>query len=636
MSICKEVIYKDDYVYVTFDEPLKNVCGITDYTEKVEGECVDLSFKREIRWSYDGSEFSAWREYADVDFNTIRGDLVYLEVRYIRQGYNINDTLEFYSVSFNYKECESGDTKSTPKCNASVCSPQPIVQDKKSEYNPYDVGNTLNVQNQLTKLVNDLNGHCVKYYKIDPDLNSKDDVLHEYSLYKVDKVEELKIIVDNSTLPNNEPAYDFDGINMPSKPLQFQIARSEFEKVFGQDARPQQEDYFYFPLLNMWYDVHGAYFNESYMGHGTWYECYAFKKMEKTSHDISEEDDEFFQESTTSMEKQVGEQKNDDMKQVANEDQLTVRSTGKDIISIDLDAKLDVLSNELYCNYTVVSKNQYSFSKVSKNTSGVLYDLGVNLPNTENYSFITWFKLKDTLTTTEYNIVKVERKDIETSLALFTTSNPHGLSTNDFIRVADTGVYDGYHQIDVVSDTTFTIGKPYTKSLGGAVAKLKVEQMQPLLNGYDVANKSGIAFAVTNSAFIVLINGMFYSFDVKISTNTWYSHILNLGNTFNQLSLYLYEFSERFTIPSDPKSAEGLKLAFEDTISVASQYINAERNFSFDGGNYETTNIKIFDKLVEPEVQQNMLTSYLETDAQHALLVDMAKEPLALSRVQVK
>lgn len=268
-----------EVLIVSFDAAYLDVKSIDSYTDIVVGATANRFFTNEFRWSDDAITYSAWSALIGTGAtsfsgipNTI-GDDVWIELRYTRGGTGTGD-LSISDVTINITSNATESVAEIP--NGTACG-QPNfcagvrVKCDTNLWNPYsDAAKAACLQEQLACAISDLFGHCVKYFKVDPQARSKDVILKEYSLYNVTDIKEIKIVVPDNEFPDN--AVNYGPLDMDFEPdFEIHITKEVFETVFGQNRRPQERDYLYFPLTDRMYEVNSAYLFKDFMQEETFY-----------------------------------------------------------------------------------------------------------------------------------------------------------------------------------------------------------------------------------------------------------------------------------------------------------------------------------------------------------------------------
>ena len=110
---------------------------------------------------------------------------------------------------------------------------------------------------QLSDVTTKIFGHCVRYYRVEPDKESDDVILREYSIFNRNKVRDVQVLVPDNDFPANDFQFDpFDGMGFEG--FEIHVTRREFEKAFGAKSRPRERDSIYFPINQRMYTVNSV------------------------------------------------------------------------------------------------------------------------------------------------------------------------------------------------------------------------------------------------------------------------------------------------------------------------------------------------------------------------------------------
>jgi len=102
--------------------------------------------------------------------------------------------------------------------------------------------------------------------------------------------------------------------------------------------------------------------------------------------------------------------------------------------------------------------------------------------------------------------------------------------------------------------------------------------------------------------------------DDLINDNQWYGIVVNIGNTWKQYNVYVWEQH-----PTDPDSK--LRIKFYETMSFIPEYTKVDK-YTLDKSPSYVTNIRLFKTTIEEEKQSKELLSYFTKDADQALILD--------------
>lgn len=133
------------------------------------------------------------------------------------------------------------------------------IQNNKNMFNPYaNLDCALTLQQQLSENIAAIFGIPIYYFKVNPDMNSKDVTFKEYTLMHVDSVKQIKIVVKDGQMPSSKPDFSDFGLDWEDD-WEVEITKGMFATAFGKDAKPMEHDLVYIPMMKRMWEVNNAY-----------------------------------------------------------------------------------------------------------------------------------------------------------------------------------------------------------------------------------------------------------------------------------------------------------------------------------------------------------------------------------------
>lgn len=154
-----------------------------------------------------------------------------------------------------------------------------------STYNPYaNTDGAIALNQQLAESVSQLTGIPCYYIKLNPDVNSKDMTFKEYTLFGVEAIKQLKIIIADNQMPSSKPEFNDWGIDFQTD-WETEITKGSFATAFGPTAQPMEGDLIYIPMMKRMWMVNGAYEEkkDAFMWIATTFKLALVKYQEKDS-----------------------------------------------------------------------------------------------------------------------------------------------------------------------------------------------------------------------------------------------------------------------------------------------------------------------------------------------------------------
>jgi len=118
-----------------------------------------------------------------------------------------------------------------------------------------------------------------------------------------------------------------------------------------------------------------------------------------------------------------------------------------------------------------------------------------------------------------------------------------------------------------------------------------------------------------------------------LGSHEWYGLVINMSNTFRELSVYIYYLDESNNVNRPQDSNNNLELQFSETRSITQAYVwDIDKPYQLRGGKVKLTNIRLWKKTVEEEQHHNILNQSLVRDAHLAKIIDNAIPSLSYQR----
>lgn len=636
----------DETIIIKLSEPYQNVDMVMGYVDDVEGEDNYNKFDKFFRWSQDNSYFSEWLPLTNLNLQNqiIKNDKPFwIEYKYVVTDIQTGVTLVFKSISLEILSSQ-GIVTDVKQVSVDCCEPGQIPSgcanliltdgcDPDNLFNPYgSLNNTLGMFNQLTNVVNDIFGHCVKYYKVGSDDRSRDVILHEYSLYNVISVKDIKVLVPDNAFPTNE--FQFDQFGMGIEGFEIHITRQEFQTAFGARTRPEERDYIYFPIVDRMYEVNSIALADPVVYKDVYYKVTLRKWQERANVTTPPEIEQELDTLTLSVDELFDTEKNEEILKVTKPQQYKTIGTGaNDYVRSELSTQLSISDNKINNNWVIVSKNYYELDKLIYNELAVKYRQRAKITYPEDRSFTFWVQPSFGAERAYSAITSIVNVGGKVGIVL---NKEMPWVPGDMINVTGTNTFNGYHRLlQIDTGNVYVLNHPYINSVANnPQARSLVKSF--LLYGYGQQSVTGLSIELTKNWIIISVNNVDYIFvhGVNLDNTKWYSIVVNLSNQFNTLSYYLYELNKQqtYTMPQNETSA--LTLLNKQIENLSSQVtINPLDNWSLVAGPIRLTNIRVFTRIIPEDEHNIVLNQYVVHDTQWAELVDNAIPEIHLLRI---
>jgi len=636
-----------DAIVIKLVSPYECLTQINGYEDETIGEDTQNYFCRYFRWSTDNKNFSEFMPLTDIALQNLvlnPANDFWIEYKYEACELDTGHELEFVSIGLE-AETEAGIVEQVVQ---TVCCEDPwdnngvpnlTVCDNCGDnlFNPYDLGPANNMYNQLGNLVNDIFGHCVKYYKVDPKIRTEDTILGEYTLHSVTAVEEIKIMVPDNEFPTEEIQFNaVDGMGFEG--FEVHMMYQPFHEAFGARTMPKERDYVYIPRIDKMFQVNSVSLADEYNNQYTYWRVKLTKWEDRENvswaDSLSVEEQEL-KDLVVSVDDVFGETKQDEYEQVTKPQQYkTIGTEANDFVRSDLNVDLLITDYNLNNNWTIVSKHYYDLSQVDNTTLAVKYRLPNKIETSDNRAFTFWFKWVPEVT----DGPKIKLKTItdivdNTGYAQITTSQKHRYDVGDTIDLTGTGMYDGLRRVkEIIDINNFTINETFDTAVVLTSPRSLFKEIAIPIYGYNQeGGNDGMYFKIMNGNIVVKINDTTYLYDIsneldKFDTDKWYSVVYSLNNEFNQLALYLYELDKPLQNTRPQAQDTTLELKFSEVKTISAPItIDSNDSWMLLGGPVYLTNFRIFETAIDEEQHSAVLNQFVVRDTQMALLVDNAQ-----------
>ena len=629
-----------DAILISISEPYLNVVEVIGFEDEVKGETTGCHYDKYFRWGIDGVTYSDWAPLTDVNLKALLIDPAlpfWIQYKYVQTG---DCTLEFISIALELVT-DGGIIQMLPQiacCDNQLMTgcQNLVINCCESNWNPYDLSRAQQQYELMSNVVSNLFGMCVKYFKTEADQRSRDVILKEYSLFDVIDVAEVKLLVPDNELPTRD--IQFNPLMM-DWPVEFEvhIVRAAFEAIFGVGSKPQMHDYLYFEqYLNRMYEVNAVAEPDDFMYTNAYWRVSLVQYQDRTAvmypdKNIEEEKDNLI----TNVEEAFGEEAENEFKDVRKPNQYnTIGTQADDYVRRILDKRLIIREEKVYNAWTIVAKYHYALDSMDKGDETVEYRYKDGWDETDDRTFTNWIR-PQYLTPIGSNVLITTITNIGGKTS-FTFGAPHSYKIGQWVKVEGTTSYNGIHKIIAVGTTSITIDESFTTNTFAGTPRVRLEKNVTYLV-YEGDSQRYFGLTYTPNWYIIEINGTYYKYDLgaqglSLNKDNWYAVCINASNSFDQLSLFIYETVEQTGL-IDPNITADLELVFSETKNYPNTSVPDDHAWKLLASDTDLTNIRIFKKPIEEEQQNVVLSQYVVNDTHLTLLVDNASPQLRLPRV---
>ena len=529
-------------------------------------------FTYQYRWSNNGEEYA---EFKPLNKNALPGDLfalsfdgtldLYLDVRCEVDRLSSAHSITIIDVTFTVLDID-GEIVACPQYCIDCADPYAYsgcanikveCEDSLNKFQPYELGKSDKLYNQIVEITSDIFGHAVRYHRTEPKDRSRDVIFMEYSLFSVAASGDLKVSVPNNEFPTDAMQYDMFGMGFED--FEIHVTDYQFEKTFGIGHRPRVKDYLFFPKNNKMYEIKSVALADEFNINHTYWRVMLGKYQERSAIEKSPIIEAELQNLVVGVEDIFGAEIQDEYIKATDPEQLTtVIHNWDDGVRTTADSRLQIVDFDLKNRWTIVSKNYYNLATVPTDDTAIDYSLQAKQSMDDNLALTTWFSPGfDTTDTYKYQIINGE-------------------------------------------------------SFG-----------------------EGLHIKISSTNLEITVNGQVHTFlhNMILSSTEWYGLIINMSNTFRELSVNIYHLDQANNRNRPQDANNNLDLQFTETRSLTQAYIwDLDRPYRLKGGLLKLTNLRLWKKTIEQEQHHNILNQSLVRDAHLALMIDNAIPSLSYQR----
>jgi len=606
---------------------IKDISGFTCVTIPEENE--SSYFEKEFRYSSDKILWSDYKSLTNKNLSSIKkyDDNLYIQYRFTQVG-DSNLSVESISLDVDYVNDQESPI---PECfwNKTTSTPQIVYNQGSGSnlFNPYSVGQSLEIYNQMSTLISNMFGFCVLYFKTEPSAKSRDVVLKEYSIEKVIDKQNIKILVPDNNLPTRELQFNSMMIDYPVT-FECHIVKSEFWKVFGEGSHPDPHDYLYF----------GTYMNKMYMvdsvsdpddfGYVASYwrvSLVPYQEMSSVQFDnnnLMDDTESLIFSAEGKFEEEMKEEVADNRKD--NQlNEVNDLAEGQDGTRRVLHENVRIVEENIYNNWTVVAKQYYNLSTIDKGDVAVEYKYK-GLSSKDERMFTFAFR-------------PINMKNVSDNIMIDSVIDNNGkvrfkmkswdklLEKGNMIKITRVSGLKGWYKISNIEKGKLfvDIDVDYTENMKvlscGKMVSYEVNSCVYVKNGFEIIQMP--------DKMVVSIGGKNYDYvfdELSSFEQKWYFCVLGMKKGMSSMWLYEVQGSETQNNTHGEITLIGRTSNEIDTFNISGYC-------GLTGCNLHFTNFRLWNKLCEEDLHKLILSQYVVDDTHNTLIVDNAQNELLVN-----
>ena len=522
--------------------------------------------------------------------------------------------------------------------------------------------------NAINSVVNTLIGYDFKWFRAVPQQRSKDVIFQEYTLSNVEECPlTVKGVVPNGTVPDSKYTYDLMGLEY-EVPFEIQIDKRYWESIAGFGTAPQKKDIVYFVLENKLYDVESSYLFRGFMGQETTWKINLRKHSTEASRKEGEALKDTIDKYTVGINELFGEAINNDINKLTNDKQFSpFNSTSQDKYKT-IDSSMLTISKSMEIYGTIVAQSFYDMNSPAW-YNGVTYNTSDIITKTDNRAITAWIQPRTIpninktwevqsieeisfypdisqfpdVSVNGQTIHMIDSSLYNTANHIVTLKNTPLLSNihiDDTIVIARTGAINFYAKVIAITTNpvtyyiainSFVMEDLITLSPSWRTMpnyKLTTKEPISIIDGVNDFGEHILSVNIYANQYIAISYGHTYidsldsygayvvKLDEKLLDNNWYGIVVNIGNSWGQYNVYVWEKH-----PTD-KLAK-IQTIFYETLKLYPEDVTID-NYTINKSQSYLTNLRLYNETIEEEKQSTELLSYFTQDGDKLILSDSA------------
>lgn len=605
---------------------IEDVSGFTCVTVPEENE--SLYFEKEFRYSSDKILWSDYKSLTNKNLSTIKkyDDNLYIQYRFTQVG-DGDLSVESISLDVDYVNDQENPI---PECywNKSTSTPQVVyAQNNGNLFNPYAVGQSYNIYQQMSTVVSNMFGICVQYFKTEASSKSRDVVLKEYSIEKVIDKQNIKILVPDNNLPTRELQFNSMMIDYPVQ-FEVHIVKSEFWKVFGEGSHPDPHDYLYFSTyMNKMYMVDSVSDPDDFGYVASYWRVSLVPYQEMSavqygSDNLMDDTESLIFSAEGKFEEEMKEEVADNRKDNQLND-VNDLAEGQDGTRRVLHENVRIVEENIYNNWTVVAKQYYNLSTIDRGDVAVEYKYK-GLSSKDEMMFTFAFRPINMKNVSE-NIMIDSVIDNGGKVRFKMKTWDKLLEKGNKVKITRVSGLKGWYKISNVEKGKLfvDIDADYTENMKvlscGKMVSYEANSCVYVKDGFEIVQMPDkMVVNIGGKSYDYMFEG-FSSFEQK-----WYFCVLGMKKGMSSMWLYEVKGSETLNNTHSELSLIGMASNELDTFNMNGYY-------GLTGCGLHLTNFRLWSKLCGEDLHSLILSQYVVDDTHNILIVDNAQNELLVN-----
>ena len=619
MSFTKSLSKSGEFFEVKI---LDDIDEATSLSYNTVGVAPNSNVKVEYSVSADDKNWSSWRPYTLEALNDslFNSGSKKMKLRFERTGTSESADIfikDFVLEATNNDDltCECDD-ETYPCCKSVEQNLNPgIIDACIGGFNPLDMSAIYKVQDEFSFMVNSIYGMEVEYIRTEPDVDSSDSVLHEYSVYNAVEKKCIKISVPDNKLP--EPRHEYAEWGIDFESFEVHVNGLYFDKMFP-GKRPRQNDIIFFSRYNRRYFVNSMYPADLKLEDGSYYKL-NLKKYEDTSNIVKEDE---IQDHISSLiqdhEEMFGEQIADEVTDVTNPIQTQLPIGNMEDVRQSVNEEIIVNKGDIYNNGTLVADTWYDFSNLTEGSDAVIYR---NQSVNENLGISYWLKANEpTFVFADVTATGIAKVNKNTAKVFFSSLN--ALRTPKYVTSPQ---YPGqtFFVSSVDNDGLVLRMKNAQEFVNQYATWPKVQfKKRDFLPGIEKGDELRLHHFTDFTRILIDGNSIDLAHGTDMEYAAWNGFIINISKTHKEVSL------SRYTLT--PDSEDHSRLVNKDEVIQDTSYFitPAAANWKLIASGHNITNVRVWKEMIPRDIHTVILNTKIIRNSSKAEIIDNASDSL--------
>ena len=606
--------------------------ALTGVTYETFGETDETKFIKEFRYSSDKILWSDLKELNNKNISSVKiyDNKVYIQYVFTPTGPRELNENNIESISLDVDYVNDNESP-IPECfwNKGTSTPQIVYNQGAGSnlFNPYAIGQSYNIYQQMSTLISNMFGICVLYFKTEPNSRSRDVVLKEYSIEKVIDKQNIKILIPDNQLPTRELNFNQLMIDYNTE-FEIHIVKSEFWKVFGEGSHPDPHDYLYFSTyMNKMYMIDSVSDPDDFGYVASYWRVSLVPYQEMKS--VQFDNDNLMNDTESlifSAEGKFEEEMKEEIADNRKDNQLNnvgILEQGQDPLRRILHENVRIAEENIYSDWTVIAKQYYNLSTIDKEDIAVEY--WNNDLSSDDERMISFAFRPTNMRNVSENIMIDSVVNNNGKVRLKLKSWDKLLDRGNRIKISRVFGLNGWHNISNIdkSKSSIDIDADYVDTMRVlSCGKLVIYEANTCVYFGD-----GFSIIQMPDKMVVKLDGKDYDYTFEGFSEfeqKWYFCVLGLKRGLSNMWLYEVKGSEII----NNSHGEIVKIG---CVPNELGSFNVKGYCGLKGGNLHLTNFRLWSKLCEEDLHKLILSQYVIDDTHNTLVVDNAQNELLVN-----